>query len=279
MAKKTVEERRAAGLFWDRAWKLVEGCTKVSPGCDNCWSETETGMRSCHPNLKINARAGAVIGGGQGDHYFTGEILMRHDNLNLPTRIKKPTVFAIWNDLFHKDVDDDFIGEVYNMMFACPQHTFLILTKRAERMGTFLSEVGIEIPDHIWHGATVCNQEEADAKIPHLLKVPGKRFLSIEPMLGPIDLTGCLTKPQWGDLNESDMMPLDIVGRNDLIHQVILGGESGPGARPLHPNWVRGVRDQCASAGVPFMFKQDSGTRPNKLPELDGAKHDSLIWG
>ena len=254
----------------EKTINCVTGCSYCSPGCRNCYAE------------KMTQRLKAM---GQEKYAQGFNVVTCHpDVLDQLSPKQKPAVYFVnsMSDTFHDKVDDDFIGELYNTMFACHQHTFIVLTKRAERMGTFLSEVGIEIPDHIWHGATVCNQEEADAKIPHLLNVPGKRFLSIEPMLGPIDLTTtgflgcdcrageCLGICNWYS-SATDPSKRD--------HQVILGGESGPGARPLHPNWVRGVRDQCESAGVPFMFKQDSGTRPNKLPELDGAKHDSLIWG
>lgn len=266
------QSRIEKGLYWQRAWKLVDGCAKVSPGCDNCWSEAETRMRSAHPNSKISTRAADVQ---DYEGRFTGHVVPRFDNLDLPLRTKKPTVWAVWNDLWHENVDLLFVCDVFEVMERARKlgHKFLILTKRAERMGTFLSEVDMESTDHIWWGVTVENQQAADERIPHLLRVPGKRFLSVEPMLGPI----CMWWYGW-KVSAWHRFGLEIQRDENPIHAVILGGESGRNARPMHPDWVRSVRDQCAAAGVPFFFKQDSGSRPNKLPFLDGRQHADLPW-
>jgi protein gp37 len=296
--KNTIEERRTKGLFWDRAWKIVEGCSKVSPGCDNCWSETETVMRCGHPNEKIRTRALMVTAHADSDgapvnqDRFTGRITMRYDNLDLPLRTRKPTVFAIWNDLYHEDVPDSFRDRAYAVMALCPQHTFLVLTKRAERMADYWStprtDLGLRIwkaSPHtkngkrvpavdcgrfqtdgisgVWHGVTCENQQTADERIPHLLRVPGKRFVSLEPMLGPIDMENVDPMPQFPHediLYSLDCLRGHLKGPDDMlgvsIDAVLLGGESGKNARPMYPNWARSVQDQCEAAGVPFYFKQ-----------------------
>lgn len=298
-----MDERREKGLYWDRAWKLVEGCTKCSPGCDNCWSEQETVMRSNHPNETIRERARAAVHLAQipGDKtMFDGRILLRHDNLDLPLRTKKPTVWAVWNDLYHEDVSDDFRDRAYAVMASCSQHIFLILTKRSERMAKYtktLFPMGTGL-SFIWHGVTIENQRTADERILHLLLVPGRRFLSIEPTLGPIDLLN-LERPF--DFHRSPYGWPEWLGRN--LHQITLGGESGKNARPMNPVWARSVRDQCAAAGIPYFHKQNgewasvsevegpgkhhyfpTGETVRRVGKkkagrlLDGLLHDELAW-
>ena len=307
-------ERRGKGLFWDRAWKLVEGCSKVSPGCDNCWSEMETIMRRNHPNTAISDRAKAALHLAQipGDKTrFDGRVVLRTDNLDLPLRTKKPTVWAIWNDLYHENVPDDFRDKAYVVMALCPQHTFLVITKRAERMAEYFSDncspraawriqeagkrmidaqqfFGYDYPlPNVWHSVTAENQQAANERIPHLLKVPGKRFVSIEPMLGPVDI---LKSVRWSLPAYLTVGPVPSRPMTDNIHAVLLGGESGPNARPMHPDWARAVRDQCADAEVPFFFKQwgefitKRQTSPwippdaNKAFLFDGHPASVVVW-
>lgn len=275
----------AKGKYWDRAWSLVEGCTPVSEACENCW------LRAMNDRFK------------KGDF---SQVRIRPDRLDIPLRIRKPTVWAVWSDLFHEKVPEDFIRQVIDTAFDAYHHTFLLLTKRPERMADIMPRMlsgrwgdGVTL-SNIWLGTTVENQRAADERIQHLVKIPGKKFLSIEPMLGPVDLTGYIgghigltghyvnPQPHW-------------------IHAVILGGESGPKARPMHPDWVRSVRDQCQAAGVPFFFKQWGEWRARdtygsifpraktyNLPDdnllmlrignkasgrsLDGQTHDDLPW-
>ncbi len=188
---------------------------------------------------------------------------MREDNLDLPLRTKKPTVFSIWNDLYHEEVTDEFRFKAYDVMSMCPQHTFLILTKRAALMAEFFNEIfGFGIDKNVWHGISAENQQTADERIPYLLKFPGKRFLSIEPMLGSIDFN-----LGWN---------LHLI---EKINAVLLGGESGKNARPMHPDWARTVRDLCAEAGVPFFFKQWGEWAPIEaiLTDLRGMR-SAATW-
>lgn len=164
------------------------------------------------------------------------------ERLSVPLKRKKPTVYAVWNDLFHNEVKDGFQEQVYRVIWSVEWHTFSILTKRPQNMLKFVewyTDHGVPLPDNVWNGLTVCNQQEADEKIPIFLQVPGKKLLSIEPMLGPINI-------------------LKVPGPSQPMNEfscIILGGETGPGARPMHPDWVRSVRNQCEQAGVPFFFK------------------------
>jgi len=200
--------------YWDRPWSLVDGCTPCSPGCLHCWS----------------------MAMGKRFYRWPDVIVQRFDRLDIPVRVKKPTVWAVWNDLFHEDVSDRFIDDVMARISQCTEHTFLVLTKRPVYMRKIMQQY-YQWPN-LWLGVTVCNQQEADEKIPLLLQTPAAhKWISIEPMLGPIDK---FYGGSWF-LNELDA--------------VILGGETGPGARPMHPDWVRSIRDQCHAAGVPFFFK------------------------
>lgn len=201
-----------SGKFWDKAWSLIDGCTPVSAGCDNCWLAA------------MNKRFGSP---------WDGAATFREDRLDVPLRARKPTVFAIWSDLYHDEVTGGQIEQALDVMSEAKQHTFLIITKRPERpagIGTSLL-----VPDNVYHLVTVENQAIADERIPHALKIPGKVGLIIEPMLGPVDLSSTLYSSH--------------------ITCVLLGGETGPNARPMHPNWARALRDQCAEADVPFFFK------------------------
>lgn len=216
----------STGKYWDKAWSLVDGCTKVSPGCDHCWLKDMD--KRFHPkNLE--------------------GVTPRYDRLEIPLRVKKPTIWAVWSDLFHEAVPTDFIEKAFGVMGQLPGHTFLVLTKRPERALAMMPDI-IDATqdlvfgfDNVCFGTTAENQEQADKRIPILLQIPAAhRFVSIEPMLSAIDLE--LEKPDNGE-------PLG-------LDWVILGGETGHGARPVHPDWVRSVRDQCQAAGVPFWFKQ-----------------------
>jgi len=235
------------GRYWDLPWSLVDGCTPCSPGCDHCWS---AGMTHRF-NFQWTKNSVNPPGQKPGHPVFNGIIITHPERLSIPLKRRKPAVYSIWNDWAHETVDHDFRRQMIRVAEDCPQHTFLALTKRPKTVLDFCRWMGDlgSFPDNWWPGLTVCNQQEADEKIPVFLQVPGKKFLSIEPMLGPVDIVSFLpaTLPA---VDRAVSGP-----RGDCIDAVILGFETGAGARPGHPDWVRSVRDQCAAAGADFFFK------------------------
>lgn len=241
----------------DRTWNPVTGCTKVSAGCANCYAERMT--KRFYPGKNFN------------------EIVLHEDRLNQPLRWRKPSkVFVCsMSDLFHDDVPGKFIIDTLSVMAEASKHTFLLLTKRPEQMKDVMNHctvandvwlqtttgVSAEPPiwplPNVWLGVTAENQEQADKRIPILLQTPAaKRFVSVEPMLGPVDL-GKWLPIEWSEIGETWIEAFPGKHCYDTkLHWVICGGESGPGARPMHPDWARSLRDQCTAAGVPFLFKQ-----------------------
>lgn len=233
----------------EEVWNPVTGCTKVSPGCKNCYAE------------RMSKRLAGRFGYPADDSF---RVTLHRSNLYRPLNRNKPRRIFVCSmgDLFHEDVPFSFIAQIYSVMALENRHTYMVLTKRPQRMKRFI-EWYIErsfverVCDvtftgafcHVMHGVTAENQDQANARIPVLLSIPAaKRFVSIEPMLGPVDLLKCYDKRT----HVTHSMACT-AGTLDLV---ICGGESGPGARPVHPEWVRGVRDQCKEAGVPFFFKQ-----------------------
>ncbi len=220
-------------IEWATAvWNPVTGCTKVSEGCRNCYAE-------------------GIANRFWGERKFT-------DVRCLPYRLKQPAklkghqrVFVnSMSDIFHNRVEYEFIKDIWSVMLANPQHTFMILTKRADRMAEtvdLLLRDGFGVLPNIWMGVSAENQQAYDERAPYLLQTPAAvRFLSLEPLLSAIDLALLGTIPH--------SKPYSIVVSK--IDWVIVGGESGTRARPMHPNWVRSIRDQCQEANVPFFFKQ-----------------------
>lgn len=228
----------------DATWNPVRGCTKITPGCTHCYAETFAER----------------FRGVAGHPYEQGfDLRLVPEKLAEPLRWKSPKMIFVnsMSDLFHKDVPDDYVLNVVRVMQTANWHTYQVLTKRSERLRdmlqTTLSAAATE--PHIWWGVSVENRKHGLPRMDHLRAAPARvRFLSIEPLLE--------------DLGEINL---------DGIHWVIVGGESGAGARPLQKEWVSSIRDQCARAQVPFFFKQWGGVRKSKAGrELDGKTYDGL---
>ncbi|MFL7901551.1 phage Gp37/Gp68 family protein [Azospirillum argentinense] len=236
------------------------GCTKVSPACDHCYAETLS-----------KARLGVPWGAGQPRRRTSVQ------NWNLPLRWdrkaakegRRMRVFcASLADVFDAEVSDEWRSNLFMLIDRTPNLDWLLLTKRP---AVARKVMPVTPRPNVWLGTTVENQAMADARIPHLLATPAAvRFLSMEPLLGPVDLdpwlydTAPSTAGPWTDpLGRRVRTRGSCIGGQTfsirpagLLHWVIAGGESGPGARPTHPDWFRSIRDQCAAAGVPFLFKQ-----------------------
>jgi protein gp37 len=180
------------------------------------------------------------------------------DKLDEPLHYRKPRLIFVCSmgDLFHEEVKEEWLVAVFGAMFLAPQHTYLLLTKRPQWAQELLLNARSwrnDPPQNIWLGVTAENQEQADMRIPILLDIPAAgRFVSIEPMLGPVDLSDWIGRSRECG---PDHQFSDRFGYRGRLHWVIAGGESGPGARPSHPDWARSLRDQCQVAGVPYFFK------------------------
>jgi protein gp37 len=234
----------------DRVWNPTTGCDRVSPGCDHCYAMTMAKRLKGMGSAKYQK---------DGDPKTSGPgfgVSMHQTSLTDPLKWRKPQRIFVnsMSDLFHEEVADVFIGLVWQVMADCPQHTFQILTKRHARMRAFLSR--FEPLPNVWLGVSAENQQWADIRIPALLDTPAAvRFVSAEPLLGRINLhTDPIEAgaPFWGS----------------RLDWVIVGGESGRNARPMHPDWARGLRDQCQDAGVAFLFKQRGEWTWNEIGEF-----------
>lgn len=223
----------------DATWNPVTGCTKVSPGCKHCYAE------------RMAKRLQSM---GQPRYRNGFQLTLQPDVIMQPLSWKKPRLVFVnsMSDLFHDDVPLSYLREVFQVMAQAGQHTFQILTKRSERLAEVASL--LHWPANVWIGVSV-ESEGYTFRVDHLRSVPAAvRFLSVEPLLGP--------------LNHLSLANID---------WVIVGGESGPLARPLDPDWVRSIRNECVLAGVPFFFKQWGGTRKSITGRLlDGRTWDEL---
>lgn len=241
-------------------WNPVLGCDKVSDGCKNCYA-IRMAYRLMHNPKMGDKYAGLTKKTEGGALNWTGKLNLLEDVLQKPLKTKKPTTYFVnsMSDLFHDDVPFDYILKVWSVMQASQRHTFQILTKRPARAIEFFHWLGMDIyipMANVWIGVSVENQKAADERIPLLLEIPAAvRFLSCEPLLGPVDLNTFIKQPD-GKRTCSTAKWLD------GLHWVIVGGESGPGARPVHPTWAWRLREQCAASAVPFFFKQWGAWKP-----------------
>lgn len=298
-----------SNIEWTQSsWNILGGCSKCSIGCEHCYAERMTHRLGHNPATP--QYAGLTDAQGR----WTGEVRLFPGKSQEPRGWKKPRRVFVQSmgDLFHEKVPVGWITHALDTIQACPQHTFLMLTKRPENMRKALYGVWDQdsgrtwqyqsenhVIPNLWLGVTVCNQEEADEKIPLLLRIPAAvRFVSIEPMLGAVRLwRWMLGRNAMCDcsrsLSKNGGIP-SIEPEYEIhtacsecgqpwekytgIGWVICGAETGPGKRPMNLNWARDLRDQCVAAGVPFFFKKDSsgnryldGKLWEEYPEMDGG--------
>lgn len=274
-----------------RTWNVFEGCTKCSPGCDNCYALRDAWRFSHNTNPKISGPLEGVVEKVDGEPRWTGSVEVVYERMDQPLQDKKEQLIFVnsRSDTFHPGFALEDITQVWKTMIKAPWHTFIVVTKRADRMLTFVDwfigavyngDVQAYLKDaaHIGLVPTCCNQEEADRNIPILLETPAAlRGVSIEPMLGAVDLNKNLGGTLWiggqrscsGTHRHNQPHEDGTPGIHPHHHHddrckpgldwVICGGESGKSvntARPMHPDWVRSLRDQCVRADVPFFFKQ-----------------------
>ncbi len=273
-------------------WNPITGCQRASVGCTNCWAERLAATR-----LKDHPRYRGVAEMTDSGPRWTGEVRLHPELLEQPLRWRKPRRIFVcsMSDLFHPAVPATYIAAVFGVMAARPQHTFLILTKRPERMlewfrwiddggyspeslvadhlDEYLIDYGLPIwkrpteaaiswpLPNVWLLTSIEDQRSADERIPHLLQTPAAvRGVSYEPALGPVDLAA-----------------VDCPGAKGLLDWVICGSESGPGRRETDIEWVRTIRHQCVAANVPFFLKQlHVDGKKVSMPELDGREWNEM---
>lgn len=285
MGKTSIEWTRGDDGSAGATWNPIRGCSRLSPGCGGanhqggCYAE-KIAARFSGPGQPFEGFAERSAHGGR----WTGKMGLVDDMLTLPLRWKKPRRVFVnsMSDLFHENLPDDAIDKVFAVMALAPQHTFQVLTKRADRMRDYCTRIDKEpvrdtvrrivaawpgnapVPHEIvfplpnvWLGVSVEDQERADERIPDLLATPAAiRFLSCEPLLGPVDLMEVIPNPMiWSPVH----------GMTRLLDWVIVGGESGPNSRPFALEWARSIVAQCKAVGVSCFMKQ-LGAKPVDRP-------------
>lgn len=296
-------------ISWaDASWPVTTGCAPVSPGCDNCYAAVQTGTRLAH----LPEYAGLATREGR----FTGEVRLHPHRLDKPLRWTRPRRIFVcsMSDLFHEDVPDAFIGAVFDIMARAKRHTFQVLTKRHGRLRSLLNRwaaEGITLdggyeraphrsigpvrltapvwtpPPNVWIGVSVDDQKWADIRIPALLDTPAAvRWLSCEPLLGPVDLSAWMPpRPRWGPEYPEPTSPTGVPVQDLVVPPsldwVVVGGESGkevdrPIAR-MDLDWALSIWDQCRTSGAAFHFKQ-LGTLLAREMGIPGKGADPARW-
>lgn len=316
----------------DATWNVITGCSVASPACTNCYAMRLSGTRlKDHPSRKGLTK---IV---NGKPVWTGDVRFNEEWLTQPLKWRKPRKIFVCahGDLFHENVPDEWINEVFAVMAMAPRHTFMVLTKRAARMRRLVAETGdklvryretgggplvealgslaarlgipretaaasclpyIDPTDGKWPlqnvmlGVTAEDQPRADERIPDLLATPAvRRFVSIEPMIGPVNLCRIAaghrrvqSSPDYIDALTGEICEghgefdgMFDTSTGPALNLIICGGESGPGSRPMHPAWPRALRDQCNAAGVAFFFKQWGEWVPISFDDLASEEIES----
>jgi len=288
----------------DETWNPIVGCSKISEGCENCYAEK---MANRLASMGCSEYGFGVVNPfGE----WSGKAVFIESALEKPLHWKRPRKIFVCSmgDLFHESVPFEWIDKVMAVIALCPQHTFQILTKRPKRMAEYFADKNIKTKifyasdflsetcdyseysrnliktlkeswplPNLWLGVTAENQHRADERIPILLRIPAaKQFVSLEPMLGEIDIESYLSgKP-------SLVQAINLEPQDNLyfpkLDWVIVGGETGHGARPMHPKWVKSILNQCNSAGVAFFFKSWGEWAAHNKPPIRGTYNGGGIF-
>ncbi|WP_417615386.1 DUF5131 family protein [Parasphingorhabdus sp.] len=291
-----------SNIEWtEQTWNPLAGCTIKSPGCKHCYAMKMA--KRCEA-MGIAKYAGTTMT-VKGKAVWTGKINFDEKALLAPLARKKPTMYFVnsMSDMFHEDVPNYWIDKVFAVMALCPQHTFQVLTKRADRMREYCTN----IPGHddrwfaaiqsgrsgkgafalqdaherlhragvlrnVWMGVSVEDQKRADERIPDLLATPAAvRWLSMDPLLGPVEIDPTKNEATLRVENRISVSTgARVRSKIENLDWIVVGGESGPGAREFDPDWARSIRDQCAAANVPFFMKQMGGANKARMPEIPG---------
>lgn len=280
-----------SSIEWtDETWNPTVGCSRVSAGCERCYAErvAARGMQEAHRGLTAYGSHGVR---------WTGEVRLLPERLEQPLHWRKPRKIFVdsMSDLFHEKVPDEFIDRVFAVMALCPQHTFQVLTKRPKRMLDYMTyddgvgrwsfierrakriyretygwifhvgKILIGPLPHVWLGVSIENQATADERIPLLLQTPAAvRFVSAEPLLGPVDLSVALEGTDY-----------ELLHPRKPVDWIIVGGESGISARPCNVEWIRSIVQQCRAAGVACFVKQMGSHHARKATRDAGCRTDS----